>query len=85
MAEAGQEDLPGCWGRAGVGCVTLLAGFFSGGMVGVLVSRIVAGVTRAPKCEGLPTCDWYVYAFVGGIIGAVTLPALAFWRLRRGK
>ncbi len=85
MVEAGQEDLPGCWGRAGVGCVTLIAGLFSGAMVGVLVSRIAAGIMKAPKCEGLPTCDWYIYAFVGGIIGAITLPALAFRRLGKKK
>ena len=83
MAERGPEDPSRAWSRVGVGCVTLVAGFFSGAMIGVGISKIVAGVTKAPSCEGLPTCDWYVYAFVGGLIGAVTLPALAFWRLRR--
>jgi hypothetical protein len=83
MAEAGQEQPPGCWGRAGVGCVTFVAGFFSGGMIGVLVSKIVAGITKAPKCEGIPTCDWHVYMLTGAVLGAITLPALAFWRLRK--
>ena len=77
------EGLPSSgWSRVGVGCVTFVAGFFSGGMIGVLVSRIVAGITKAPKCEGIPTCDWYVYAIVGALLGAVTLPAVSFWRLR---
>ncbi|HEX5581037.1 MAG TPA: hypothetical protein VFX39_05625 [Gemmatimonadaceae bacterium] len=52
-------------------------------MIGVLVSKIVAGITKAPKCEGIPTCDWHVYMLTGAVLGAITLPALAFWRLRK--
>jgi hypothetical protein len=52
-------------------------------MVGVLIGRMIEGMRRAPACEGLPICNWYVYAMVGAGIGAVTLPALVFWRLRR--
>ena len=80
----GGEPLSGCWGRAGVGCVTLFAGAISGGMVGVLVSKIVAFVTKAPACPGIPTCDWHVYAGGGILIGSLTLFALAMWRTRRG-
>jgi len=67
----------------GVGCVTAVAGLFSGGMIGVLVSRIVAWVTHAPTCPELPTCDWYKYAAVGMLLGLVTLPILTIMRLRR--
>ena len=70
--------------NVGVGCVTALAGLFSGGMVGVLIARIVAYVTRAPTCTGLPTCDWYKYAAVGMLVGVITLPLLTLMRLRRG-
>ena len=84
----------GPWGAAdpdrtaravGVGCVTAIAGLFSGGMIGVLVSKIVASITKAPKCPELPTCDWYKYAAVGMLVGVVTLPVLTLMRLRRGN
>lgn len=71
--------------RAGVGCFALFVGVWSGAMVGVLVGKFIDGVRKAPACEGLPSCTWYVYAGVGAAIGAVTLPALVLWRLRRGR
>jgi hypothetical protein len=83
MAERGGEELPGCWGRGGIGCVTFVAGAVSGGMIGVAISMIVAGVTKAQGCDGIPTCDWHVYMLAGAALGAVTLPLLTFWRLRR--
>jgi uncharacterized membrane protein YdcZ (DUF606 family) len=67
----------------GVGCFTTFIGFWSGGMVAVLIGRIVEGLRRSPSCEGLPICDWTSYALVGGVLGAVTLPVLALRRLRR--
>jgi hypothetical protein len=60
-----------------------VAGWFSGGMVGVLVSRIVASLTHAPSCPDIPTCDWAQYALAGAILGLVTLPTMVFLRLRR--
>ena len=78
----GTEEARGC-SRAGVGCFTLFAGAISGAMVGVLISMIVAFFTRAPKCEGIPTCDWNVYAGYGAIVGSLSLFALAMNRLRR--
>jgi hypothetical protein len=69
--------------NVGVGCVTAIAGLFSGGMIGVLISKIVASITHAPKCADLPTCDWYKYAAVGMLVGVITLPLLTLMRLRR--
>lgn len=69
--------------NVGVGCFATFVGVWSGGMVGVLVGRIIEGLKRAPSCEGLPTCNWYVYAGIGALIGAVTLPTLVLMRLRR--
>lgn len=66
-----------------IGCFMAWIGGFSGAMVGVLVSKGVAYVTRAPRCDGIPTCDWYIYAAVGGAIGALTLPWLVVSALRR--
>ncbi len=68
---------------AGIGCFMVWVGFFSGAMIGVLVSLAVAFFTKAPRCDGIPTCDWYIYMFAGGALGAVTLPALVLSALRR--
>ena len=69
--------------RVGLGCFTFFVGLWSGGMVGVLVGKVIEGAKKTPGCEGLPTCNWYVYAIAGAVVGALTLPALVFWRLRR--
>jgi uncharacterized membrane protein len=62
-----------------------IAGFFSMAMVGVLVARIVSWATGCRYEEGLPACNWWIFAAVGGVIGAVTLPTLIFRRLRGAK
>ncbi len=67
----------------GVGCFTLFIGGVSAAMVGVGVGKAVGFFTRCTPEPGLPACDWWVYAGWGGAIGAVTLPVLAIWRLRR--
>lgn len=82
--ELSNEDAISFGRRFGVGCFTFFAGGWSGAMVAVLIGKAVEGARKAPSCEGLPTCNWYVYAGIGALIGAVTLPALVFWRLRRG-
>ena len=69
--------------RIGVGCVTAIAGFFSGGMIGVFVAKIVGIATRCDPGPELPACDWHVYAGIGMLIGVLTLPVLALNRLRR--
>jgi hypothetical protein len=69
----------------GVGCMTTLAGFFSGGMVGVLIAKLVGGIKGCRPAEGLPACNWWVYAGVGAVLGALTLPVLALSRLNRRK
>ena len=68
-----------------VGCVTTVAGFASGGMIGVFVAKIVGSIRNCAPPAELPACDWQVYAGVGMLIGAVTLPVLALVRLRRGE
>jgi len=69
----------------GVGCVTAVAGFFSGGMIGVFVAKMVGSFRGCQPPAELPACDWHVYAGVGMLIGVLTLPALALSRLRRGE
>lgn len=83
MSNSDTQEAPGCWSTAGVGCLTFVAGAFSGGMVGVFASVMVRELTQGPTCEGIPTCDWHIYMFVGALIGALSLPALALRRIRR--
>lgn len=68
-----------------VGCLTTVAGFFSGGMIGVLVAKFVGSFRNCQPGAELPACDWQVYAGVGMLIGAVTLPVMALRRLRSGE
>jgi hypothetical protein len=65
-----------------IGCFMTPLGMMSGAMVGVLVSKIVAWLTKAPTCDGIPTCDWHVYAGWGALVG-LSLPALVLNRLFR--
>ena len=74
------------WSRArtvGIGCFTTFIGFWSGGMMGVLVGKVVGNARRCVPIEGTPACDWYWFAAGGMILGATTLPVLALRRLRR--
>jgi hypothetical protein len=66
-----------------IGCVMAWIGGLSGAMIAVLVAKVVAYATRAPSCDGIPTCDWYIYAAVGASIGALSLPWLVVSALRR--
>ena len=81
MAELPREDRTAR--NIGVGCVTAVAGFFSGAMVGVFVAKIVGSIRGCKPLEGLPACDWHVYAGIGMLIGVLTLPVLALRRLRQ--
>jgi hypothetical protein len=67
----------------GVGCLMTFLGFVSMAMVGVLLSAIVAKVTNAPTCPDIPACNWYIYAFVCGLLGAVSLPVLVLRRMHQ--
>jgi hypothetical protein len=60
-----------------------VAGLFSGGMIGVFIAKVVGSIRGCEPMEGLPACDWHVYAGIGMLIGVLTLPVLALRRLRR--
>lgn len=87
MSNPGDGELEGHESRMGrnigVGCLTAVAGFFSGGMVGVFVAKVVGSVQRCEPSEGVPACNWPVYAVIGMAVGLVTLPALVLWRMTR--
>jgi len=63
----------------------VVGGTFSGGMIAVLVGKIVGSVRGCEPLAGTPACDWPLYAAVGMLIGAVSLPVLTLMRLRKGE
>jgi hypothetical protein len=69
----------------GVGCFTAFVGAPSGAMVGVFVAKMVGAARKCVPVEGLPACNWWTFALIGGVVGMVSLPTLVLWRLRRGK
>lgn len=71
--------------NVGVGCITTMAGFFSGGMIAVLIGKFVGSAQGCQPAEGLPACNWWMYAGVGALVGGVTLPVLALRRLNSGR
>jgi len=74
------------WAYVGVGCFTLIAGFAAGGMIGVLIAKIVGAIQRCPtEAETGAPCSWLTFAFFGAVLGAISLSSIALWRLRRSE
>ena len=71
--------------RVAIGCFTAWLGFVSGAMVAALLSKFAAFLMKADSCPDIPSCNWYVWAGIGGVAGAITLPALVLWRLGKPK
>ena len=82
---AGSPDLRG-WEYLGVGCLTALIGFFGGGMIAVLVAKIVGGIQQCPPDPetGAP-CHWHLYWAAGAGLGVLLLPTVAVRKLRRSR
>lgn len=68
-----------------IGCLMLVAGAFGGGMIAVLVAKFVGSARGCNPGPDLPACDWHVYAAIGMLIGAVTLPLFTLMKLRKGE
>jgi hypothetical protein len=83
MVEPGAEQPAGAGRYIGIGCFMMVAGFFSGGMIGVFLGKLVGMARRCVPDPGLPVCDWHVFFFAGGLFSAVALPAVVLWRLRQ--
>ena len=66
-----------------IGCLMLFAGFFGGGIIAVLVAKIVGNVRGCVPEPGLPACDWHLWAGVGGALGALVLAGGVLFMLRR--
>lgn len=70
----------------GIGCLTAVAGFAGGGMIAVLIAKIVGALTRcAADAESGAPCNWSTYWMRGALVGMILLPAISLWRLRRGR
>lgn len=84
QSEAANEDAISFGRTVGVGCFSLFVGTWSGAMVAVLLGKVIEGARKSLACEGLPICNWHVYAGIGAVVGAISLPILVLRRLRRG-
>jgi hypothetical protein len=74
------------WEYLGVGCFSTFVGFAGGGMIAVLIAKIVGGLSRcAPDKETGAPCNWLTYAFYGMVIGTVLVPTISIWFFRRGR
>ena len=55
-------------------------------MIAVLVAKIVgAAQSCKPDAETGAPCNWFTYAVVGALVGAVLFPAVATQLLRRSR
>ena len=62
----------GIWPYLGVGCITLVSGFFGGGMIAVLIAKIVGAAQGCtPAAETGAPCNWFNFAMVGALVGMV--------------
>jgi hypothetical protein len=74
------------WTYLGVGCLTAVVGLVAGGMIAVLVAKIVGAVQGCvPDKETGAPCDWTSYWTWGARIGLILLPAVVLWKLRRRR
>lgn len=74
------------WEYLGVGCFSAFAGFAGGGMIAVLIAKIVGALSRcATEAETGAPCNWFTYAVFGAITGLVVVPAVSIWFFRRGR
>src|SRR5205814_9435931 len=70
----------------GVGCLMAVVGLAGGGMIAVLVAKVVGAVRGCtPDQETGAPCGWTAYWTWGAWIGVIGLPSVALWRMRRGE
>ena len=83
---ASGETSQGVWPYLGVGCMTAIAGLVAGGMIAVLIAKIVGSLQgcKADAETGAP-CDWATYWTWGARIGLVLLPTVVIMRMRKAR
>jgi hypothetical protein len=74
------------WEYVGLGCITLVAGLFGGGMLGVLVAKVVGWAQQCTSDAntGAP-CAWTNFWFFGAVAGAVIFPTTVLVLRYRGR
>jgi hypothetical protein len=74
------------WQYLGIGCISAIVGLVGGGMIAVLVAKIVGGLSRcAANPETGAPCAWTDYWTWGARIGLVVVPIASIWLFRRGR
>jgi hypothetical protein len=70
----------------GIGCFSTFVGFAGGGMIAVLLAKIVGAFSRCSSdAETGAPCNWFTYAVLGALIGAAVVPVTSIWFFRRGR
>src|SRR5579885_3422562 len=70
----------------GLGCITAVAGLAGGGMIAVLIAKIVGALTRCSSdAETGAPCNWFTYAVFGAIAGFVLVPIISISLRRRAR
>jgi hypothetical protein len=70
----------------GVGCFSTLVGLAGGGMLAVLIAKVVGAIQSCPaEAETGAPCNWFAYALIGALSGAVLVPIVSVWLFRRGR
>ena len=66
--------------------MTAIAGLVAGGMIAVLIAKIVGSLQgcRADTETGAP-CDWATYWTWGARIGVILLPTVVLVRMRKAR
>jgi hypothetical protein len=74
------------WAYVGVGCLTAVIGLAGGGMIAVLVAKVVGAIRGcAPNQETGAPCGWSTYWTWGAWAGLLLVPAAVLWRMRRAE
>jgi hypothetical protein len=60
-------------------------GFFGGGMIAVLIAKIVGALRNCPPPKDFPACNTFEFLVPGALIGLVGLPMAALLRLRQSR
>jgi hypothetical protein len=70
----------------GVGCFSTFVGFAGGGMISVLIAKIVGFFGRCPSdAETGAPCNWFTYMVIGMLVGTIVVPTVSVWFFRRGR
>lgn len=74
------------WAYVGVGCLTAVVGLAGGGMIAVLIAKVVGAIRGCvPDAETGAPCAWTTFWAWGALIGVIAVPTIAIWRMKRGR